>query len=224
MEAATTTAPRRGEPLRRPRASPRPAPPGPAPDRDLVAPGPSPAVCLPRAIRRHVLAPHRPRRDLGDALRSGGGQAGLHRRPARLPRRRGEPDPRAGARPELGPRPRREAPHQPAPPAAAAVPRRADAGLSRDDGRDRRARDRELADRRPVPVAAADAGDHARRHPQHRLRRRRGGAHGGAAGRAAQLPRPDDQSPRPDAGPPARAPPGRRGWAGSAAGSRPSIG
>ena len=36
-------------------------------------------------------------------------------------------------------------------------------GYRADDGRDRRARDRELADRHPLPAAAADAGDHARR-------------------------------------------------------------
>ena len=40
---------------------------------------------------------------------------------------------------ELGPRPRREAAHEPAQAAAAALPRRADAGLRRADGRDRRA-------------------------------------------------------------------------------------
>ncbi len=93
--------------------------------------------------------------------------------PQGLPRRRGQPDPAPDPRRELGPRPRREAAHQPAQAAAAALPRRADAGLRREDDRDRRPRDRELADRRPLQAAAADAGDHAGDHHRDRLRRPR---------------------------------------------------
>ncbi len=65
-------------------------------------------------------------------------------------------------------------PHEPAQAAAAALPRRAHAGLRADDERDRRARDRELADRHPLQAAAADAGDDPGDHPAHGLRRRRG--------------------------------------------------
>ena len=78
-------------------------------------------------------------------------------------------------------------------------------GYRADDGRDRRPRDRELADRHPLRPAAADAGDHPRHHPQHRLRRRRGGEDCRTARRPARLPRPDDESPRPAAGASARA-------------------
>ena len=41
--------------------------------------------------------------DLGDGLRPGAGQAGLHRRPEGLPRRRGQPDPAPDPRRQLGP-------------------------------------------------------------------------------------------------------------------------
>ena len=108
-------------------------------DRDLVAPGAVDARAVPRPLRRHVHPEDRLRGDLGDGLRPRGGQAGLHRRPARLPRRRGQPDPAADPRRELGPGARREGPHRPAQAAAAALPRRADAGLRREDDRDRRA-------------------------------------------------------------------------------------
>ena len=66
--------------------------------------------------------------------------------------------------------------HEPAQAAAAALPRRAHAGLRADDGRDRRARDRELADRHPLQAAAADAGADPGDHPAHGLRRRQGRA------------------------------------------------
>ena len=82
------------------------------PDRDLVAAGAVDARACQRPLRRHVHAEDRLRGDLGDARRPRGGQAGLHRRPARLPRRRGQPDPRARSSAQLGPRPRREAPHR----------------------------------------------------------------------------------------------------------------
>ena len=224
MEAATTTAP-----VAAARPATRGLPPGPPLPAQLQTAiwsrqARRMLVRLPRALRQHLHDQDRPRRDLGDALRPGGRQAGLHRRPARLPRRRGEPDPRAGPRPELGPGPRRESPHRPAPAAAAAVPRRADAGLPPDDGRDRRPRDRELADRSPLRPAAADAGDHPRHHPQHGLRRRRGGEDGRAARRPAPLPRPDDESPRSSCRSFCSGPSGRRRWAGSGAGSRRSTG
>ena len=45
-------------------------------------------------------------------LRPGGGQAGLHRRPEGLPRRRGQPDPAPDPRRQLAPGPRREAAHR----------------------------------------------------------------------------------------------------------------
>ena len=46
-------------------------------------------------------------------------------------------------------------------------------GYARDDGRDRRPRDRELADRHPLQAAPADAGDDAGDHPRDGLRRSR---------------------------------------------------
>ncbi len=197
----------------------RPADAAGAADRDLVAAGAVDARAEPRPLRRHLHDQDRQRRHLGDALGPGAGQAGLHRRPACLPRRRGQRDPAPDPRRQLGPRPRREAAHRPAPAAAAALPRRAHAGLRRDDGRDRRPRDRELAYRHPLQAAAADAGDHAGDHPRDRLRRPRQGAHGPAAGGAARLPRPhhrpapaaagDPDRPRPDP-PHPRLPPPRR--------------
>ena len=59
----------------------------------------------------------------------------------------------------------------------------AHAGLRADDERDRRARDRDLAHRHPVPAAAADAGDDPGDHPADRLRRPRAASGWASCGR-----------------------------------------
>ena len=71
-------------------------------------------------------------------------QAGLHRRPRHLPRRRGERDAaRAADGPQLGAAARRARAHAPAQADAPLLPRRADAALRRRDARGRRAGDRD---------------------------------------------------------------------------------
>ena len=114
-----------------------------------------------------------------------GDPRGVHRRVDGLP-----PGARIALQPVLGPRSvllQEGAEHLRAAPAhAPAVPRRADArATSRSCARRSRARHRALAGRRAVRAAAADAGDHARRHPARGVRRRRRAAR--ASGCAARL-------------------------------------
>ena len=94
------------------------------------APDPVPRA-LPQPLRRHV---HGALPDRADRLhlRPGGDQAGLHRRPGRASRRRGERDPaRAAHGAQLGAAARRPRAHAPAQADAALLPRRADAALRR---------------------------------------------------------------------------------------------
>ncbi len=93
-------------------------------------------------------------------------------------------------------------------------------GYEREDDRDRRPRDRELAARHRLQAATADAGDHAGDHPRDGLRRpRRRRADGRAAGRPARVPRPHHQPDGPRPGPPGRAGPARGASRSSAAAS-----
>ena len=170
-----------------PPSAARPAPPA---DRRLGH-APRPVLAPPaRALRRHVHAARRPPRAVGRRLASRRRQAGLHRRPERAARGRGQRDPQAAAGRAQRAAARRPGAHAPAQGAAAAVPRRADAGLRRPDPRDRRARGRELADRRadrhPPAHAGADARDHHARGL--RLAPRRAAAR--AAARPARAGRP----------------------------------
>ena len=166
----------------------RPSWPAPPPGRGLDhAPRPVlPAAA--QALRRHVHVARRAPRVVGDRLAPRRRQAGLHRRPERAARGRGQRDPAAAARRALGAAARRPRPHERAQGAAAAVPRRADAGLRRPDPRHRRGGDRDVADPRADRGAPAHAGADARDHHARRLRHPRR-APARAALDAAGLPR-----------------------------------
>ena len=179
-KAAPTTAP--GGRDQRP--APGPADAAGAADGDLVAPGAVDARAVPGPLRRHVQAPDRLRRDLGDGLRSRSWSS------------RSSPATRsvfhAGEgnqilRPILGDNSvlvLDEKPHISQrqlllPPFHGERMQ----GYGETMARDRRPRDRELADRHALQAAAADAGDHAGDHPRDRLRRPRRRADGPAARR-----------------------------------------
>ena len=118
----------------------------------------------------------------------GRGQAGLHGRPARAARRRGQRHPAAAARPQLGAAARRRRAHAPAQADAAALPRRAHARLRADDARGRRRRRSSAGRRAAVRGPPGDAAHHARGDHAHGLRRagRRAGARACATRSAAR--------------------------------------
>ena len=128
---------------------------------------------------------HRLRGHLGDARRPGARQAGLHRRPARssTPARATRSCARCSARTRSSSSTRSRTSSQRKlllPPFHGERMQ----GYEREDDRDRRARDRELADRHPLQAAAADAGDDPGDHPRDRLRRPRRRADGASCATA----------------------------------------
>ena len=122
-------------------------------------------------------------------------EAGLHRGPGRVSRRRGERRPAARARPALGPAARRPGPHRAAAADAAVVSRRAHAALRGGDDRGGGAGGAPVAGRGAVRAPAPDAVGHPR------------GDHAGGirlpgarpAGRAARAARENDRRDHADA-------------------------
>ena len=150
-----------------------PRPPSRADDRLAHAPRP---VLAPHArpLRRRLHHPRRAARSVGDARPSRPRQAGLHRRPERAARGRGQQRSSSrcsGARSVLlldGQEHMAAAQGD-----AAALPRRAHAGLRRHDPRDRRSDEvaswpAGAAARHPSAHAGADARDHHARRLRHR--------------------------------------------------------
>ena len=135
-------------------------------------------------------------RDVGDTGRPGGREQGVHSRLCRARRGPRQLDPWAAAQPALGPAAGGARAHETPPADPAPLPRRADAGLQRDDGRNHAPRGGQLADRRALRALAEDAGDNARGDRARRLRpsgNRQPAAPARLASQADQL----DERPRP---------------------------
>ena len=175
------------------RVLPRPADaPGPA-DRDLVAPGAVDARAEPGPLRRHVHARDRLRGHLGDAspTPSWSSRSSPATRGSSTPARATRSCARSSATTRSCVLDEKPA-HQPAPAAAAALPRRADAGLRRDDdARSPPARSTAGRPASPYKLRPRMQAITLRDHPRDRLRRRTtASATGRAARGAARLPRP----------------------------------
>ena len=143
-----------------------------------------PAVAAPRAraVRQGLHDRHARLRAHRDGLRSRADEAGVHGRPEGAARRHRQPARRRAGR-QLAAGDRRGLPPAPAPPAAAAVPRRPHEVVRARDRGDHGRRTGRLARGSRVRGAAVDAADHAARDPAHDLRR--------ARRRAAGARRPD---------------------------------